>query len=413
MELICIGKPALNIYLPTEVYPQEGETFDLNAKNESLGNVAATSACMMAKYGLKPYITGVVGNDAAAEKLRNTFQEYKVNTKFVEIDYEVKTASNYILLNTKNGLSTRICFNDKKHELTKYKYDFIPTHAIIDGTDWSGATALLNNYGNKVTSVFYARTTLNDTLSVAKRCTWIVCTQEFAEAITKYVPEEDTADYVNLYQKLVDVGGNSNFIVILKDRKILYCEQGKVKMLPEMKINVADATSFDSMFVGGFTYGLIKGLSLDDSIKFGNTAGSISLSRLGEEPAIPTLQEVIDNSGLVDKINAAAQKAEAASTPEATPEAPTQDVNTAQTPSEDTVTAFGSAPVENAQEASTPEVPTQTETSTPSVEQAPSETPAQPETSVTPVVPVETPKPAEPVPMPEDHTSNIFDNPSV
>ena len=44
------------------------------------------------------------------------------------------------------------------------------------------------------------------------------------------------------------------------------------------------------------------GLTLDESIKFANTAASISLGVVGEVPSIPELQVVMDNSGLTQRI---------------------------------------------------------------------------------------------------------------
>jgi len=73
-------------------------------------------------------------------------------------------------------------------------------------------------------------------------------------------------------------------------------------MLPEMKMNAADYSSFDSIFVGAFLYAMENNMSLDDGIKLANTAGAISISKLGEVDSIPTLDEVLDNSGLREKL---------------------------------------------------------------------------------------------------------------
>ena len=51
METIIIGKPAVNVYLPLQEFPEEGDVFLIRQKNESVGNVGATSACLLAKWG--------------------------------------------------------------------------------------------------------------------------------------------------------------------------------------------------------------------------------------------------------------------------------------------------------------------------------------------------------------------------
>ncbi len=301
VETLIIGKPAVNIYLPLQEFPNEGDIFTIKSKNESVGNVGATSACLLAKWGISTHFTGVVGNDAYADKIRDTFKEYKVNSKFMETNFENGTNVNYIILNAKNGNSSKIIYNNPEIQLAKFKYDFVPGFAIIDGTDYAGAFALLNNNGN-CNTVFYGRIGDKDTINLSKRCTWNVCTEVFAEGLTKMSSDGTAESYVNLYQKIVDTAGKSNYVIILNNRKILYSVDGKVKMLPEMKINVVDYSSFDSVFVGAFSYGIGMGLSVDDAIKLANTAAGLSISKIGEVSSIPTLDEVLDNSGLRAKV---------------------------------------------------------------------------------------------------------------
>lgn len=300
METIIIGKPAVNVYLPLQEFPNEGDVFHINTKYESVGNVGATSSCLLAKYGLKNHFTGVVGSDAYAEKIRNTFKEYGIDTKYMETNYEKGTVVNYMVLNTKNGITTKILYNDPENQLVKYKYDFIPNFAIIDGTDFAGAYALLNNTANCQT-LFYARFGDRDTINLSKRCTYVVCTQVFAEMMSKETIDDSQASCINLYQRLVDISGKSNYIIILKNHKILYCVDGKVKLVPEMKMNIVDYSSFDSIFVGALAYALIRNVNLDDAIKFADTAASISIGKVGEVDSIPELMEVLENSGLKEK----------------------------------------------------------------------------------------------------------------
>ena len=300
METIIIGKPAVNVYLPLQEFPNEGDVFHINTKYESVGNVGATSSCLLAKYGLKNHFTGVVGSDAYAEKIRNTFKEYGIDTKYMETNYEKGTVVNYMVLNTKNGITTKILYNDPENQLVKYKYDFIPNFAIIDGTDFAGAYALLNNTANCQT-LFYARFGDRDTINLSKRCTYVVCTQVFAEMMSKETIDDSQASCINLYQRLVDISGKSNYIIILKNHKILYCVDGKVKLVPEMKMYIVDYSSFDSIFVGALAFALIRNVNLDDAIKFADTAASISIGKVGEVDSIPELMEVLENSGLKEK----------------------------------------------------------------------------------------------------------------
>ncbi len=314
METIIIGKPAVNIYLPLQEFPAEGDVFLIKNKNESVGNVGATSACLLAKWGMNVHFTGVAGNDAYAEKIRDTFKTFKVEAKFMETDFESSTAVNYLILNAKTGVVTKILYNDSDSVLKKFKYDFVPTFAIIDGSELAGAHALLNNNGSAKT-VYYGRIGDKDSVAISKRCTWAVITEKFAEMMTKADIDGSAEGYVNLYQKIVDSSGKSNYIVILNSHKILYCVDGKVKMLPEMKINIVDSSSFDSIFVGALSFALMNEVNIDDAIKLANTSAAISLSKIGEVDAIPEIDVVLDNSGLREKLGMAKKEDNTAKTP--------------------------------------------------------------------------------------------------
>ena len=346
MEVIAIGKPAVNVYLPLQEFPQEGDLFNITTKNESLGNVAATSACLLGKWGVYPHFSGVVGNDAYAEKIRDTFKECRVNSKYLETNFTSGTCTNYIILNAKTGITTKVLYNDFEAQLTKYKYDFIPGFAILDGTDLAGSLALLNNNGSSAKTLLYARKADKDTVSLSKKCTYVVCTENFAVGLTKEQPDGSAESYVNMYQKIVDACGKSNYIVILNNHKILYAVDGAVKMLPEMKINIVDSSSFDSVFVGALALALIKGLVIDDGIKFANTAAGISLTKIGEEAAIPTIEEVLDNSGMREKFGLAKEESNApASAQEVTPLMP--NMNTTNVQGNTTVNNMNEVPQPN------------------------------------------------------------------
>lgn len=302
MEILVIGKPALNIYFPLQEAPSEGDIFTIRNQTESIGNVGAVSACLLAKWKMPVHVTGVTGNDGYAMKIRDKFQAYKkIDLKYTEVDYTHPTSLNYFILNSKTGVSSKIICNDPNVQLQKYKYDFIPDWAIIDGTDYAGAHALLNN-NSTVQTVFYGRVGDKDSIAMSKRCTYVICTQVFAEMISHESCDGSADSCVNFYQKIVDFTGKNNYIVILNNHKILYADNGQVKMLPAAKFNIADYSSFESNFVGAFTFAMVLKNNINDALKFANIAAGLSLGKVGEENAIPELEDVIENSGLRSRL---------------------------------------------------------------------------------------------------------------
>ena len=301
MEIITVGKPAINIYMNLVEFPQDGDIFRINKKVETVGNASATSACLLAKWGFHVNFCGSIGNDAYQEQIQNTFKEYKINTKYLETDYEGGSAVNHLIINNATKNITKILYSSDTSALKRFKFDFTPDWAVFDGTDVAATLGVINTNAD-LKSVFYLNTINKEINNIAKKCTWIVTNQTYAVNMTKANLDGSAESYVSMYQQLVDINGQSNYIILLNNHKILYVEDGKVKMLPDLQFNNEDNSSFDSVFTGAFTFACAMGLTLDESIKFANTAASLSLSKLGEVTSIPELNDVMDNCGLTEKI---------------------------------------------------------------------------------------------------------------
>ena len=308
MEIITVGKPAIDTYLNLVEYPMEGDVFRINKKIESVGNTSATTACLLSKWGYHVNFCGSIGNDGYAEKIQNTFKEFKINTKYMETDYEGGTATNTFIVNTKNKIITKVLYSSDTSALKRFKFDFTPEWAVFDGSDIPATLGVINtNPGLK--SVFYLNTINKEINNIAKKCTWIITNQNYAVNITKAQLDGSAEAYVAMYQQLVDTNGQSNYIILLNNHKILYAEDGKVKMLPDLQFNNEDSSSFDSIFTGAFTFANILGMNLDEAIKFANTATSIGLGKIGEVDAIPELDAIVTNSGLEARFKELREKA--------------------------------------------------------------------------------------------------------
>lgn len=55
---------------------------------------------------------------------------------------------------------------------------------------------------------------------------------------------------------------------------------------------VVETTGAEDSFNAGFLYAYLRGMSLDQCLRFGNAAGAVSVTRIGGTTACPTLAEV-------------------------------------------------------------------------------------------------------------------------
>lgn len=270
MNVIVIGKPRIDVSLINDNYPVEGKDKTVSERIISYGGISLYVACMLAKWGVNVYYQGLVGGEEEGIKLKNKLEELHIDTKFVEVNYEVKTDKNYSVLNTSNGTRTNVIFNNGK-QLTKHKYDFNPDYIIVDGTDMDGAIGASNNYPN-AKMIMLANVISKEYYNLSKRCSYVVASADFAVALTKLdINYSKSKTLVNIMQKIQDLE-NAKYTLNLLDHGTLYVKDRQVKYIPKIEVTKKDNLMMEAAFLGAFSYGIINNLDMDVIGKICNMA---------------------------------------------------------------------------------------------------------------------------------------------
>lgn len=298
MKVLVIGKPTYNFILPLDNFVAEGSKINLKEKLEMAGGASIYIASLLSKWNMDVSYTGVVGSDQYGTKIKAQLDSFKVNTKFLEINYENPTSTNYIIINKSNGSSTEILRNDPELNLTKYKYDFIPDFIIMDGTDPAGCFAALNNFPQS-TSILLANKVSEQLYDISKKCTYVVANTSYAKALTKLDLEiRKPKSLVNFMQRIKDLN-RAQYIVMLRENGVMYASENQVKMIPAIKIEkIEDDTHSGYMFFSAFVYGMINNYGIDNSVKIGNIAAGLSLTKIGTLNAMLEKTDVLNLAGL-------------------------------------------------------------------------------------------------------------------
>lgn len=254
-----------------------------------MGGATVYAAVLLAKWGMDVTYTGVIGADPNGQKIKTDLDNARVNTKYIELNYENKTSLNYILVNKENGSSTQMLM-EMPVNLAKYKYDFIPDYIIMDGTDPMGSLAALNNFPHSK-FILLANKVDQELYNISKRCTYVVANSSFAKALTKMDLELNKSKaLVNFFQKIKDLN-KAEYVVTLKDKGVLYTKGREVKMLPATKTNIVDDTNAGPVFFGAYCYGIINGLDKDITMKIASASAALGMQKYGIE-GIPKLDEI-------------------------------------------------------------------------------------------------------------------------
>ena len=110
-------------------------------------------------------------------------------------------------------------------------------------------------------------------------------------AIITGMPTNNMEEIELASKKLIDLG-TQNLIVTLGEKGCLLCNKNENKLFPAYPTTAVDTAGAGDCFNGVFATYYSKGYSIDEAIKYANLASSISVSRVGTVPSLPTLKEI-------------------------------------------------------------------------------------------------------------------------
>lgn len=91
--------------------------------------------------------------------------------------------------------------------------------------------------------------------------------------------------------------GVKGLIVTLGSKGCMYISKVERKAFPAYRVKAIDTTAAGDSFIGGFVNGLASGLNFEESIDRGTKVAAVSVTRIGAQTSIPTLEEVLNFKG--------------------------------------------------------------------------------------------------------------------
>ncbi|MBC2850096.1 ribokinase [Cetobacterium sp. 8H] len=97
-------------------------------------------------------------------------------------------------------------------------------------------------------------------------------------------------------QALLDKGVKG-LIVTLGSKGCMFIDKNNKHKFDAYKVKAIDTTAAGDSFIGGFVNGIASGLTFEESIDRGTKVAAISVTRIGAQTSIPTLEEVLNFKG--------------------------------------------------------------------------------------------------------------------
>ena len=293
-KFLCIGHTSYDISLPVPSFPVENTKYRITNQVRCGGGPAANGAAVLGKWGMDTTFIGTVGYDSFGNAIKKEFEELRVNTKFLETNYENSTTTSFIIINEQTGSRTLFNCAQEYTQIKKLKIDFAPHVILVDGHDYEISKEALQKYPNAISVIDAGRIT-KELLDLCKYVKHIVCSKGFAETVTnKKFDFTNPKTIADIYYDLKSRYPNSNIVVTLEEHGALYEFNNSIKIMPAIKVPIKDTTGAGDIFHGAFTYAIANGYNMEETVKISNITAGLSCRVVGARTGIPDLAEVLD-----------------------------------------------------------------------------------------------------------------------
>lgn len=87
----------------------------------------------------------------------------------------------------------------------------------------------------------------------------------------------------------------NKLFVTLGSKGVIYHDGDNEVLVLAYRVSPVDTTGAGDTFNGPFGLPLTKGLSIEQSVKFGNLAAALSIQKFGAQGRMPTMEEIKEN----------------------------------------------------------------------------------------------------------------------
>jgi ribokinase len=297
-KVVIVGSLNMDLVTRAPRLPRAGETLAGQSFVTVPGGKGANQAVAAARLGASVAMIGCVGDDAYGEQLRTALLAEGIDCQAVTRISGESTGVALIVVDDSSQNAIVIVAGGNGHV----------TASVVDSFDALLAEAeviicQLEVPFDTVGHVLQRGHELGKTVILnpapasgplpAEWFAWIdylIPNESEATALTG-LPVDSTASADAAASALL-AAGVSKVIVTLGEQGALFASASRSEHFPAPKVQPVDTTAAGDTFVGGFAAALADGKSESDAIRFGQVAASLSVTRSGAQPSIPTFAEV-------------------------------------------------------------------------------------------------------------------------
>ncbi len=295
--VLVVGSANMDLVVQCNRFPLPGETIFGNSFQMFPGGKGANQAVSCAKLGMKTYFLGKLGEDEFGTSLAKTMRDDGVDLSLLLRDTSEHTGTALITVDS-DGQNKIIVISGSNMKLTSKdvrgkKNKFSEVNIVL--------TQLEIPIDTVVETARLAKE--NDALFILNPAPACEIPEGIYPLIDYLTPNETEIQMLSNLMvsdehsaeeaaKVLLERSVQNIIITLGEKGALLVNKYHTRLFPTNKVNVVDTTAAGDAFNGALAYSLAKGKTSDDAILFANKVASISVTRMGAQSSMPTLNEI-------------------------------------------------------------------------------------------------------------------------
>lgn len=297
-KVIVFGSMNMDLSIEAPRMPTAGETLAGSGFITAAGGKGANQAVAASRLGADVRMVAAVGADGFGDELTRGLEAAGVDCAAVRHLPDVTTGvavilrtagENRIVLHA--GANHALTAADIASELRRIgeKNDVLVTQGECDPAATDAALRAARGLG--LYTIFNpapARPVPDDLWP----CVDLVCLNETECQVMCGVLPVDNATCLAAARRLRELGAGAVVITLGAAGSFGLGATGEPVRVPAAPATVVDTTGAGDTFIGALAAGRARGFSLAESMSWGALAASLTVSRLGAQPSIPTAKEV-------------------------------------------------------------------------------------------------------------------------
>ena len=301
-KIIVVGSSNADMVVKTDRIPAPGETVTGGQFMLALGGKGGNQAVAAARLGGDVVLISRIGADMFGDKALLGYEQEGINTQGIIRDTKNATGVALILvdetgenlISVASGANHFLSPDDvKKTEKEFANADVVVVQLETPLDTLAYAATLANKYNIPLIldPAPAPATPLAGSVLNAVMC--IKPNENEAQRLTGIVVNDERSA-----QKSADVligQGVKNVIITLGTQGSLVVEKsGEGTLVPAEKVSAVDTTAAGDAYSGALAVAIGQGKSLVEAAVFATKVAAISVTRMGAQPSLPTIDEIID-----------------------------------------------------------------------------------------------------------------------